>query len=106
MAHAISELLWIEYLLKELGISFTQPTLYYDNLSAVSLAHNPVLHSRTKHMEMDIHFVRDKVIAQTLKVLHIPTADQLADILTKPIFSTQFPVIRTKLNVCSFGSPH
>lgn len=58
MAHATCELLWVQSLLTELGIHFTKPTLFCDNSSAVSLSHNPVLHSRTKHMELDVHFVR------------------------------------------------
>lgn len=57
MAHATSELLWIQSLLQELQIYFSKPSLLCDNMSAVALSHNPVLHARTKHMELDIHFV-------------------------------------------------
>nr|KYP76690.1 Retrovirus-related Pol polyprotein from transposon TNT 1-94 [Cajanus cajan] len=62
MAHATIEIIWIQSLLKELGIVSDTPTLYFDNLGVVALSHNPVLHSRTKHMELDIHFVREKVV--------------------------------------------
>lgn len=61
MALATTEILWIESLLSELQVPFTKPVLYCDNLSAVSLTHNPVLHSRTKHMELDVHFLREKL---------------------------------------------
>ncbi|MCH95277.1 retrovirus-related Pol polyprotein from transposon TNT 1-94, partial [Trifolium medium] len=84
LAHATAELLWVQTLLTELQVSFAAPIILCDNLSAVSLAHNPVMHSRTKHMEIDLFFVREKVISKQLSVLHVPGTDQWADILTKP----------------------
>ena len=54
------------------------------------LAANPVLHARTKHVEMDLYFVREKVARKLLQVKHVPTLDQIEDILTKPISSSQF----------------
>ncbi|PNX69458.1 putative copia-type protein, partial [Trifolium pratense] len=83
MANTTAELLWIQSLLQELQVPFHTPTLLCDNISAVSLAHNPILHSRTKHIELDIHFVREKVLSKHLNVLHVPASDQLADPLTK-----------------------
>lgn len=62
LAQASAEILWMQSLLKELRVPIRVPQIYCDNLSAVSLAHNPVLHSRTKHMELDIFFVREKVL--------------------------------------------
>lgn len=106
MAHATAELLWVQSLLTELGIQFAKPTLYCDNLSAVALSHNPVLHARTKHMELDIHFVREKVVSQAMSVLHVPASAQIADVFTKPVSSSQFPILRTKLNVCSYTTLH
>lgn len=88
MAHATAELLWVQSLLQELQISFTRPVLYFDNSSAIALAHNPVLHAHTKHMELDIHFVREKVVSQALHVEHVSAAHQIADVLTKPLSST------------------
>lgn len=82
MAHATAELSWIQSLLTELGVKYTVPILYCDNLSAVSLSHNPVLHARTKHIELDIHFVREKVASKALIVQHVPALDQLADSFT------------------------
>ena len=70
-----------------------------DNQSAVLLAHNPILNSRTKHMEIDLFFVREKILAKQLSVTHIPGSNQLADILTKPISTEKFLHMRTKLNV-------
>lgn len=70
-----------------------------DNLSAVMLAHNLVMHSKTTHMEIDLFFVREKVLAKQLTVLHIPGTDQINDILTKSLASTKFLELRHKLKV-------
>jgi histone deacetylase 1/2 len=99
MANTTADLLWIQSLLRELQIPFHTPTLLCDNLSAVSLSHNPVLHAKTKHIELDIHFVREKVISKQLHVLHVPASDQLADPLTKPLSPSNYALIRTKLKV-------
>jgi hypothetical protein len=83
LAQVSAEILWLQSLLKELKILIKVPHIFCDNLSVVSLAHNPVLHSRTKHMELDIiFFVREKVINKSLVVTHVPAQDQWADILT------------------------
>nr|KYP64927.1 Retrovirus-related Pol polyprotein from transposon TNT 1-94 [Cajanus cajan] len=99
LAQATSEVLWIQTLLHELRVPFSTPTIYCDNQSTVSLAHNPVLHSRTKHMEINLFFVREKVLANQLTVQHIPASDQWADALTKPLSSTRFLILRDKLKV-------
>jgi histone deacetylase 1/2 len=105
MANTTAELMWIQSLLQELKVPYHVPTLLCDNLSAVSLAHNPVLHARTKHIELDIHFVREKVLSKQLTVLHVPAPDQLADSLTKPVSLSSFDSIRTKLKVISSLKP-
>ncbi|GAU30708.1 hypothetical protein TSUD_39320 [Trifolium subterraneum] len=99
MANTTAELLWIQSLLQELQVPFHAPTLLCDNISAVSLAHNPILHSRTKHIELDIHFVREKVLSKQLNVRHVSAADQLADPLTKPLSPSNYSTIKTKLKV-------
>jgi histone deacetylase 1/2 len=101
MANTAAELLWIQSLLGELKVQFLVPTLLCDNLSAVALTHNPILHSRTrtKHIELDIHFVREKVLAKQLNVLLVPAVDQLADSFTKPLSPANYGIIRNKLKV-------
>jgi len=74
-------------------------------MSTVALAHNPVLHSRTKHMELDLFFVRENVLQKELLIQHIPATQQLADALTKPLSSSSFLDFRSKLNVCTFHPP-
>ena len=71
LALAVAEVLWIQSFLKELKINFTIPHVLCDNQSTVALAHNPVLHARSKHMELDIFFVREKVLAKVLTVSHL-----------------------------------
>ncbi|KAH9786678.1 retrovirus-related pol polyprotein from transposon RE1 [Citrus sinensis] len=100
LALAASEMLWVTYLLKELKLSLLKlPVLYCDNKSAEALASNPKYHSRTKHIELDLHFVRDHIAKHEFSIDHVPSFDQLADILTKPLAYDQFAYLRNKLNV-------
>ena len=86
-----SELLWIRLLLKEIDLSSgSLPLLWCDNLSATYLTANPVLHSRTKHMKIDFHFIRDLVQKKELWVQYISSHDQLENILTKPLLKDLF----------------
>jgi len=59
-------------------------------MSAVSLANNPILHARTKHLKIHLFFVREKILAKLLKVQHIPAQDQWTDALTKLLSTTRF----------------
>ena len=73
--------------------------VYCDNVSAVYLSTNPVQHQRTKHVEIDLHFVRDRVAIGDVRVLHVPTTSQFADIFTKGLPSSTFSEFRSSLNV-------
>jgi len=100
VANATAELLWIQYLLRDLGVPLSSPPkLWCDNIGATYLAANPVFHARTKHVEIDFHFVRGQVAAKTLQILFTPSKEQIADILTKPIVSNWFQWLCSKLNV-------
>ncbi|GAU47982.1 hypothetical protein TSUD_87860 [Trifolium subterraneum] len=99
LASLTAEILWLQSLLTELQCKFSTPRILCDNLSTVSLAHNPTLHHRTKHMELDIFFVREKVLSKHLSVSHVPAQDQWADILTKPLSAVKFGLLRGKLRV-------
>ncbi|KAH9792303.1 retrovirus-related pol polyprotein from transposon RE2 [Citrus sinensis] len=100
LASASAEISWLQSLFSELRLQcMEKPVIWCDNLSATELAHNPVFHSRTKHIEIDIHYVRNKVLAGDLNIQFIPSEEQVADIMTKPLSFTRFSYLRAKLNV-------
>ena len=100
LANAAAEVKWLHSLLTELGQPLPSSTvLWCDNIGATYLSANPVFHARTKHIEIDFHFVRDMVAFKTLLVRFVSTDDQLADLLTKPLSSPQFVLFCSKLNV-------
>uniref|UniRef100_A0A2N9I200 CCHC-type domain-containing protein n=1 Tax=Fagus sylvatica TaxID=28930 RepID=A0A2N9I200_FAGSY len=84
LASASAEVCWLRVLLRDLGIFISAPPiLWCDNVSALAIASNPVFHARTKHIEVDFHFIRERVLRKDLQVQFVSTADQLADIFTK-----------------------
>ncbi|KAI3669008.1 hypothetical protein L6452_40227 [Arctium lappa] len=102
LADTVAELTWLETLLRELRVPMKSvPTLWCDNLGATYLSVNPVFHARTKHVEVDFHFVREKVAQGKLSVQFISTHDQIVDIFTKPLSSERFLFLKSKLRVDS-----
>ena len=95
LAQATIEIVWLQSLFAELK-TMHSPTLWYDNIGAGSLASNPMFHARIKHVEIDIPFVRERVIAKELDVRFVPTEEKLADLLTKPLTTTRFELICDK----------
>jgi hypothetical protein len=104
VANAVAKASWLRQLLHELHSPPSKANLVYcDNVSAVYLSSNPVQHQRTKHVEIDLHFVRDKVALGVVRVLHVPTSSQYADIFTKGLPSLVFIEFRSSLNVRSIN---
>jgi hypothetical protein len=100
VAHAVAECCWFRQLLPELHLSIPSATVVYcDNVSAVYMTSNPVHHRRTKHIEIDIHFVREKVSLGQVRVLHVPSSHQFADIMTKGLPVQLFTDFRSSLCV-------
>ncbi|XP_020684519.1 uncharacterized protein LOC110101095 [Dendrobium catenatum] len=100
IALTTTEIIWLRRLLEELDCIQAQPTpLYYDNTSAIALANNPVYHARTKHIEIDCHFIRECIKNQFIQVHHIASKDQIADLFTKPLSISRFKQLITKLTV-------
>lgn len=102
VANAVAEATWLRQLLTELHAPLPKTTLVYcDNISSVYMSSNPVQHQRTKHVEIDIHFVREHVALGNVRVLHVPTTSQYADVFTKGLSSSVFTDFRSSLNVRS-----
>jgi histone deacetylase 1/2 len=100
IANAAAELIWFKSILYELGLPPQHsPTLWCDNIGATYLTSNPKFHARTKHIEIDVHFVRDQVSNKELVVKFISSKDQLADALTKPLPPVKFSQVQRNLNV-------
>ena len=92
----------MESLLKELGIKLPQaPCLWCDNMGAKYLTSNPVFHARTKHIEVDYHFVREHVSKKLLEIEYIASGDQIADGFTKPLTVRHMELFKNNLNLSS-----
>ena len=106
MVHGICELLWIRRVLGDLGITLDTPMLLYcDNESAVKIANNPVQHDRTKHVEIDRHFIKDHLERKTIELPHVTSKEQLADMLTKAVCGRVFHSSLDKLGMLDIHSP-
>jgi histone deacetylase 1/2 len=100
VANATAEVIWLQSLLAELGVRLTQaPCLWCDNLGATYLSANPVFHARAKHIEIDFHFVRERVMKKQLEIRFIPSRDQVADGFTKPLPYQAFENFKHNLNL-------
>ncbi|KAA3477487.1 Copia protein [Gossypium australe] len=97
LANFASELTWYRSLLDEIEVKC-------NNSSTVSLAVNPVLHARVKHVELDMHFVREKVLSRQLQVNYVSGCDQVADVLTKPLTVGAFTRCQDRMNVLPVDS--
>ena len=90
-------------MLKDLGIQVKEAIpIMCDNTSAINISKNPVQHSRTKHIAIRYHFLKDKVNEGEVKLEYIPTTKQVADIFTKPLPKDVFEYLRSKLGVTPF----
>jgi hypothetical protein len=80
------EVVWLQKLLSNLGQSVDAPVVIYcDNINSILLANNPVYHAMTKHIEVHYHFIREKVLAKEINLIHVSTEDQVVDIFTKAL---------------------
>lgn len=106
MADSICEIVWIHQLLKEIGYALALPTkLWCDNEATLHIASNPVFHERTKHIEIDYHFVRDNIEDGFIAIGHVPTKDQLGDIFTKVVNGNRIDYICNKIGTINIYAP-
>lgn len=105
MANATSEVVWLRNLLRFLNIRVSTAQLYCDNQAALHIAANPVFHERTKHIEVDCHFVRERLVSGDVVTRYISTKDQPADIFTKALGHRQFHHLLGKLGVSDLHAP-
>ncbi len=100
IANGTTEVIWLQSLLRELGISTPHPPiLWCDNMGAIYLSSNPIFHARTKHIELDYHFARERVATGQLQIKFISTADQIGDIFTKPLLTDQLLFLHSNLRL-------
>ena len=105
MAQGICELLWLKIILEDLRIKLDEPMKRYcDNKSAISIAHNPMQHDRTKHIEVDRHFIKEKLDSGLIYTPYVSSQENLVDILSKGL-SNNFESIVSKMGMENTYSP-
>ncbi|MEO0684489.1 MAG: Ty1/Copia family ribonuclease HI, partial [Cyanobacteria bacterium J06649_11] len=100
LSHATQEIVWLRQLLNNIGFKQTKPTkLYEDNQGAIGLSKNPKLNSRTKHIDIKFHYVREAVETNIVNVKYCLTENMTADIFTKSLARVKFEKFRDMLGV-------
>ena len=106
ISKGLCELFWLRSLMSEIGYHpNVEMSLYCDNRAAIQIAQNPVQHDRTKHVEIDRHFIKEKLEAKIVKFPFVKSEDQLADILTKAVSSRVFHESLSKLGIDDIYAP-
>lgn len=100
LASTAAEITWLSFILRDNGLYLRQPsTLFCDNVSALHMTVNPVFHARSKHIEIDYHFVLEKVALGSLVTCSVTSANQVANLYTKPLPCQAFERLQVKLSL-------
>ena len=100
LTQATTESIWIQRSLHELGCDVKDSNVIHeDNQGAIALAHNPEFHARTKHIDVQYHFVRDCVRDSIISLRYCPTTEMVADQLTKPLSATRHRFLIGKMGI-------
>ncbi|KAJ0932174.1 putative RNA-directed DNA polymerase [Helianthus annuus] len=106
MCSATCEMMWLKNLLTELGISCSLPmSVFCDSQAALSIAANPVFHERTKHFELDLHFLREKISDGIIRTEKVDSNSQLADMFTKGLTVIQHETACKELGMTDLFNP-
>ena len=98
-ASCCAQVLWMKQQLSDYDVEAKEIPIFCDNTSAIAITQNPVLHSRTKHIDVRYHFIRDHVEKKNVRIEYVRTEKQIADIFTKPLSETRFMELRTELGM-------
>ena len=106
MAETAREMVWVHSLLTNLGVTTPVPMpMQCDNQAAIFIASNPTFHERTKHIEIDCHYIRDKVLSGMISTPHVSSSSQLADIFTKSLAGVSYDSLCSKLGMFDLYAP-
>ncbi|XP_061374795.1 uncharacterized mitochondrial protein AtMg00810-like [Gastrolobium bilobum] len=106
MANVTCELVWLRAILSDFGFIHQGPALIFcDNEAALHIAENSLFHERTKHIEIDCHLVREKILKGDVKALHVSSQSQLVDLLTKALHPNQFMTLLSKMGILNIHAP-
>ena len=97
--HGYAQIIWLKHQLLDYVIRLSKVPLYCDNTSAINLTKNPIQHSKTKHIKIRLHFIRDHVQKGDCEIKFVKTENQLADFFTKPLARDRFNKLRTELGI-------
>ena len=98
LSAAVQEAVYLRRLLSDLGYPQEQPTVIYeDNQGCIAMSNNPVMHKRTKHIDIRYHFVREHVESQEIRLEYVASEHQLADLLTKPLGAVRMAMLREQV---------
>ncbi|GJT37936.1 hypothetical protein Tco_0937801 [Tanacetum coccineum] len=103
-AGCYANILWMKSQLTDYDIIYEKVPIFCDNTSAIAISNNPVLHSRTKHIDIRYHFIRDHILKGDIELHFIPTQYQLADIFTKPLDEPTFKILIVDLGMLNIDS--